>query len=218
MGLAAQYLRVPKSTLSSWAFGQRSHGRVQVKNIIAARHRDLGMLSFNDVVSAHILSALRVRHHVPMQRVRRAIEYVRREMGTKDPLLAANFLTDGADIFIDCYEGMINASQRGQMAIKPVLAAYLERIEYDDRGVARLFPFIRRHDAVTPDALVGEPKFVVMDPLVSFGRPILAGTNIRTSVIAERYMAGESIAALAGDYHRPLEEIEEAIRCESVAA
>ena len=60
----------------------------------------------------------------------------------------------------------------------------------------------------------GEPRLVVIDPLVSFGRPVLAGTGIPTAIIAERYKAGESIDELANDYGRQRYEIEESIRCE----
>ena len=55
---------------------------------------------------------------------------------------------------------------------------------------------------------------VVIDPYVSFGRPVLVGTGIPTAVIAARYKAGESVDDLADDYGRSREEIEEAIRCE----
>jgi uncharacterized protein (DUF433 family) len=57
-------------------------------------------------------------------------------------------------------------------------------------------------------------KVVVVDPRVSFGCPVLAGTGIATDVIAKRYKAGDSIAELADDYDRSQSEIEEAIRCE----
>jgi uncharacterized protein (DUF433 family) len=53
-----------------------------------------------------------------------------------------------------------------------------------------------------------------MDPYVSFGRPVLAGTGITTAIIAERYKAGESIEELARDYDRVPHDIQEAIRCE----
>ena len=55
---------------------------------------------------------------------------------------------------------------------------------------------------------------MVIDPNVSFGRPVLAGTGIPTAVIAERFNAGETIAELIEDYNRTPTEIEEAIRCE----
>jgi uncharacterized protein (DUF433 family) len=42
----------------------------------------------------------------------------------------------------------------------------------------------------------------------------LAGTGIATTVIAQRYKAGESIEELAEDYGRSTSEIQEAIRSE----
>ncbi len=82
------------------------------------------------------------------------------------------------------------------------------RIERDPHGLPiRLYPFTRPGD-------LDQPRAVVIDPRVSFGRPVLAGTGIATAVIAERYKAGESTAELAQDYGREQAEIEEAIRCE----
>jgi uncharacterized protein (DUF433 family) len=56
--------------------------------------------------------------------------------------------------------------------------------------------------------------FVVIDPYVSFGRPVLTRSGLPTVVIAERYKAGESVDELADDYDRERLEIEEAIPCE----
>ena len=95
------------------------------------------------------------------------------------------------------------------MAIQEVLLAHLHRIDRDFKGIpVRLYPFTRKRD------LRVEPKTIVIDPQVSFGRPVLAGTGIPTAVIAERYIAGESVDDLADDYGRRRLEIEEAIRCE----
>ncbi len=73
--------------------------------------------------------------------------------------------------------------------------------------MAHLYPFTRRQRE-------DEPKVVEIDARISFGRPVLVGTGIPTAVIAERHKGGETIAELAGDYHRSATEIEEAIRCE----
>jgi len=92
--------------------------------------------------------------------------------------------------------------------MRQLLEAYLKRIERDPRGVPiRLFPFTRKRDSE-------EPRAIVIDPRVSFGRPVLAGTGIRTATVAERYKAGESIDQLAADYECQPLEIEEAVRCE----
>jgi len=55
---------------------------------------------------------------------------------------------------------------------------------------------------------------VTMDPRVEFGRPVLKSSAVPTSVIADRYKAGESIAELAEDYGEEPLNIEEAFRCE----
>ena len=55
---------------------------------------------------------------------------------------------------------------------------------------------------------------MVIDPFVSFGRPVLAGTGIVTAVLAERFKAGESVEELAKDYGRTALDIQEALRCE----
>ncbi len=106
------------------------------------------------------------------------------------------------------YSQLINISQDGRLAIRSLLEAHLRRIERGPSGIpVRLFPLTRKraHD---------EPRAVVIDPRVSFGRPVLVGTGIATAVIAERYKAGESVEELAEDYGRQRLEIEEAIRCE----
>ena len=92
--------------------------------------------------------------------------------------------------------------------MRNLLEAHLRRIERDEAGFAvRLFPFTRKRQ-------LEEPRVVVIDPYVSFGRPVLVGTGIPTAVIAERYKAGESVDQLGNDYGRERDEIEEAIRCE----
>ena len=87
----------------------------------------------------------------------------------------------------------------------------MERIEPLDNGLFRFFPFVERRSST-------EPKMIMINPAVSFGRPVIAGTGIPTAVIASRFHARESISDLAEEYGRTDQEIEEAIRWESRAA
>jgi len=92
--------------------------------------------------------------------------------------------------------------------MREILEGYLKRIERNDAGRAvRLYPFTRRRK-------MDEPRAVVIDPSIAFGRPVLVGTGVPTASIAERYKAGESLSQLANHWGRTSEEIEEAIRCE----
>jgi len=209
---AARYLSLPERTLRSWVFGQPDH----FQRVIVAADEDARLLSFTNLVEAHVLSSLRGKHQIPLPRVRRAIKYLMQSTGAKRPLAEIPLMTDGAEIFVDAYRGRaISASSEGQYSLMEVVSAYLQRIERDPAaGLTRLYPMTRKREL--PSASVSEqPKVVVIDPRISFGRPILARSNIRTSLIAERWQAGESVEDLAQDYGRPSFEIQEAIRCET---
>jgi uncharacterized protein (DUF433 family) len=96
--------------------------------------------------------------------------------------------------------------------MKEMLAAHLRRVEHDASGLAvRLYPFTRKRE-------MDEPKVIVIDPWVSFGRPTITGTGIPTAIVAERYKAGESVAELAHDYGCQRGYVEEAVRCELAIA
>jgi uncharacterized protein (DUF433 family) len=170
-------------------------------------------LSFVNLVEAHVLDAIRRTHGIALPNVRKAIQFVERKLGSRYPLAEKTFETDGIDLFVQEYGQLINVSRELQLAMKTVLEAYLQRIERDASGLAiRFYPFTR--DRMPSLAVGKEPRSVVIDPRVSYGRPVLVGTGIPTSILAERYKAGDSIKALADDYDVPTDEIEEAIRCE----
>jgi uncharacterized protein (DUF433 family) len=133
---------------------------------------------------------------------------LREQFGSEHPLAEERFATDGLDVFVQKYGQLINASRVGQLGMKELLETYLKRVERDAKGVAsRLYPFTRKR---APE----EPRSVVIDPFISFGKPVLAGTGIPTAIVAERYKAGESVGQLSADYGRSDLDIEEAIRCE----
>ena len=208
---AAHYLRTPEATLRSWVVG-RSYpteaGPKIFRPIIVLADKQDHLLSFMNLVEAHVLDAIRRKHDIPLGKVRRALDYLRSKFPSKHPLADQRFETDSLNLFVEKYGRLINISQDGQLAIRNLLEAHLRRIERDEAGLAvRLFPFTRKRQ---PE----EPKVVVIDPYISFGRPVLVGTGIATAIIAERYKAGESVDQLAEDYDRQRLEIEEAIRCE----
>ena len=210
----AHYLQIPPSTLRSWVKG-RSYpteaGPKRFAPLIALpeiTNGDPPLLSFINVVEVHVLDAWRREHRIAMQKVREALTYLEQRFPSKHPLADQKFATDGVDLFIEKYGQLINISQQGQLAMSSILRVYLSRIERDTAGVpVKLYLFTRTRSA-------DEPKVIAMDPYVSFGRPVLAGTGITTAIIAERYKAGESIEELANDYECLPRDIQEAIRCE----
>ena len=208
---AAHYLRIPPATIRDWVSGRyypTQLGKKFSKPIIHLPDPHLKSLSFMNLVEVHVLDAIRRKYNIPLDKVRIALNYLSRQFPSRHPLADREFETDGLNLFIQRFGQLITISQDGQLAMLDLLKAHLHRIERDTLGVpVKLYPFTRKREPQ-------EPKAVVIDPQVSFGRPVLAGTGIPTAVIAERYKAGESMDALAEDYGRARLEIEEAIRCE----
>jgi uncharacterized protein (DUF433 family) len=204
VGEAAHYLGVPKSTMRAWFAGQGAFRAV----IKPADNRSLA-LSFSNLVEAYVLTAIRRKHNVPLPTIRRGLDFLVRKLDAKRPLIEQQFATNGVDLFVDHLGTVINISKDGQVEMAELIRAYLERIDRDAKGLPiKLYLFIRTQ------APREQPKSVVIDPRVSFGRPVLAGTGIPTAVLAEQFKAGDSVPRLAKEYGADEEAVWDAIRCE----
>lgn len=195
----SRYARVKPATLRSWT--QNGGARV----IIPADVSGIAPFSFINLIELYILEALRHNYHVPLQRIRRAVEWLHQKYGFANPLAARNLETNGYDLFIRELGIPINASRKGQGGFPEVLARYLQRIERDAGQIpTRFYPY-------TYDRA---PKIIVMDPAVAYGRPVVVGTRITSQMIFDRYSGGESLNDIAVDYDLDISRVEEALRCE----
>jgi len=212
IGDAAHFLKLPYATARSWVVGYNyriTEGPRRFYPVIEIPNDKSGFLSFRNVVELHVLSAIRRQHKVRLKEVRTAVAYLKEKFTSRHPLADQQMSTNGTDLFVEKYGQLINASQSGQLAMREVLAEYLDRIERSADGVPlRLYPFSGRP----------ESKAVVIDPEIRFGKPCVSGSGIPTVLIADRFYAGETISDLAKDYGRKAIEIEEAIRFEQAAA
>lgn len=205
---AARYLHIPYPTLRDWV---RGFPRSKQKAIIHLPDKTNNLLSFINLVEIHVLDAIRRDHGISFPKIRKALSFLEKHYPSEHPLADNSFATDGLHLFIEEYGRLINISKDGQEVMRTVLEAYLDRIQRDKHGIPiRLFPFVKKKS-------VGEPKRIIIDPSVSFGRPVLAGTGIPTAVIYERFVAGDSTPDLATDYDVDQNKVEDAIRCEQQA-
>jgi uncharacterized protein (DUF433 family) len=211
---SAHWLQIPQPTLRSWIRGRyypTSAGRAKFEPVVLLKDPNLPLLSFINLVEAHILDAIRYRHNIPLKNVRSAISYLRQHSKSEHPLAEYWFQIKGLDLLIEESGLLVNATKKGQLEMREVISAYLERVERDPQGAAaRLYPYLSRH----PEGVGKQPKLVLIDPRISFGKPILVGVGVPTAVIADRYSAGESIRELAKDYGCEASEIEKAIQYE----
>ena len=216
---AAHYLHIPVATLRTWVRGryyQTLQGRKFSEPVIKLPDADHYLLSFFNLVEAHVLGAIRRQYRVSFPKVRNALSYLKQNNPSKHPFADQRFETDGLDLFLEHFEQLVNISSEGQLNMRDMLKPYLQRIERDVSGFAiKLYLFTRRDLSLDKDGKAETaPKIVVVDPRFAFGRPVLVGTSIPTKVIYQRFEAGDSVDLLAEDYGRNPLEIEEAIRCE----
>jgi uncharacterized protein (DUF433 family) len=204
---AAHYLLVPRATLRSWVAGM-SYRSGFFKPVIEPAAKSPVTLSFINLIEAHVLAAIRRKHRADMRAVRRATDFLKKEFGSPHPLADHKFETNGVDLFVEQFGQLLSVSQGGQLAVRELLKAHLRRIDRDDKGFPlRLYPFTRVDETE-------QPKNIVIDPFISFGKAVITGTGVSTDIVAERFKAGESADELANDYGCRREKIEEAIRCE----
>lgn len=198
---AAVYLKIPYQTLRYWLTGFKAR-----PPIILPVETEPVRLSFMNLLECHALAGMRKIYNLKVPRVRRALANVSEAYQQPHPLVTEVFLTDRKDLFIERVGKIINVSRHGQMDLN-FFQMHLERVVVDSNGLFRFFPFV-----VQPAPT--EPKMIEINPMIGFGKPVIAGTGISTAIIASRFSARESISALAAEYECSPQQIEEAIRWE----
>jgi len=208
---AARCIGANPATLRTWFKGRSYPIRGGVRrspNLLVAAAPDA--LSFQNLVQAHVVQGIRKHYHIPMRHVRRALAYLHECMGSLDLLASNKFYHDGEHLLLKIQDQLISLSERGQAVSEPILQQYLHRISYGKDGLAsRLYPFLQTANSFY------EPHHIMIDPTVAFGKPCLKRLGVKTEIIADRFLAGETIEDLTADYGAKPEEIQEAIRWSS---
>lgn len=207
---AARILGLPLATLKAWSFGQASGGGRRSQPVIKPADKTAKLLSFANLCELHVLSAIRRNHKIPLPKVRASLDYVREKLGSDRPLLDRDFKTNGIDLFVRQASKLLNVTKQGQEALRGEFEMALARIERDKQGTPiRLFPFSRSSGMAS-----AQPRTVVIDPRLAFGRPVISKVAVPTGIIVDRFRAGDSLAEMASDYGVAEEDIEEALRFE----
>jgi uncharacterized protein (DUF433 family) len=219
---AAGYLRIPISTLYTWVDGGRKRSGGKSDLVLQFVDPVSHHLSFYDLVEAHILRAA-VDKNVPLGQLRRGLKYLREKHPENPrPLLTYTFKTDGKHLLVGGMlgskakdrEALVNASIHGQLEMTTVLDVRSLLESFDE-----YFNLVGRDRLKNPDTIFpkGGNKIVSITSGVYSGRPVIEGTRIPTSVVLQRFEAGEDVKALAKDYRISKEKIEAAIQYERAA-
>ena len=202
VSMAARYLGLHRTTLSTW-----------LRDSSLVHSPGPSQMSFMSLVEAHVLSSFRQQYRLSMQKIRQAVDELqdRWPEAGEYPLATELFLTDGKFLFIEKLGGLFNLNQGSQAQIRKVLEIYLERIDHDGIGPIRLFPFTVSPARNKRRAL---KKPIVINPYISFGRPVSTQAGIATEVLYDRFLAGETARELAEDYDISPPHVEEIVRYE----
>ena len=213
MAEAARYLKLPDATLRSWVVGRAypKGGTVATFHpLIKLARKQPALLSFYNLIEAHVLRSLRTEHGVAIREVRKAIKYAERELNIERLLLNKALSTHAGQVFLDQYGKLISLTASGQLALRIMFEEHLKRVEWDNwQFPVRLYPY------VSAEPTSARP--IAIDPSIAFGRPIVLRMGVSTGAIAGRIDAGETVADLAEDYDLKPEEIEEAVLYERAA-
>lgn len=211
---AARYLKLPTATLRSWVAGRpypKTDGVARFQPLIHPPKRQPPIMSFWNLIEAHVLRSLRTDHGVSIKALRQALSYAEHSLKIQRLLLRKELRTDAGKVFLDRYGELIDLSASGQLAMRQLLEEHLKRVEWDEwQFPVRLYPFL------SVEATSVE-KPIAIDPKIAFGRPVVIRVGVSTAAIVERIDARETVEELAADYGLSTSEVEQAVIFERAA-
>jgi len=202
-----------KRWLQGYAFAYRTKTEPQVRHskkppvVPGTQHRESNYASFLDVIDLLLVKKLLV-DGISLQHARIVIDEAKDFLDTRH-LGYETFFTLGGRVFLEIDSSSIMAlSAGGQMALERFIRELGHQIEFDERTklAIRWYP-------LHPD------RRVVVDPSVSFGRPVIAGRRVTTSNIYDFFVSEKRQVRVLCDWmDLDQEEVEAAVKLEEQLA
>ncbi|MGW4285841.1 hypothetical protein ACWEIK_02785 [Streptomyces sp. NPDC004673] len=213
---AARYLRTSSTTFRSWARGYHNHFPDRPDVIGDPLITSLGnprtgaSVPFIGLAEGMFLSALRAAH-VPMQKIRPALELVRDQLGVEHALASRRLYTDGAELLYEVSDHLdgeerieprkVIVLRNGQYVFREIVERYMKQISYDSDGVAGY-----ANRVLLPGWEVAE---IVVKPDVNFGQPYFAHNGTPLSLIEDALTQGVPYEEAAATQGLPEDQVAE---------
>ena len=113
---ASRYLKLPAATLRSWVVGRpypKADGVGHSRPLIHPPKKQPLLLTFWNLIEAHVLRSLRTEHAVSIKAVRQALTYAERSEQIDRVLLRKNLRTNAGKLFLEKYGELIDLSASG---------------------------------------------------------------------------------------------------------
>lgn len=201
---AARLLGVPLSRLRVWVRGansgddseDRRHPAGAFETFSEGRDRYFNFLTLIELFTIAQLRA----HGVRMKTLRESRAELSKRFETAHPLALRGLLTDGQKLLKELGDDLLlELGTGGQTALQKLVEPFCHRLDFDSttKLAARFYP-------------AGRDASVIVDPLHSFGRPVIAGTNITTEALGCLIRGGEKIEDVAADFQLEPIQVEQA--------
>jgi uncharacterized protein (DUF433 family) len=200
---AARFTQTNPGTVAYWHYGRGT----RVGPALRGKRR-YAPLSYLQLVEVAFVAPFRQRG-VPLQRIRKARDYVAKVFGAEFPFAQYEFKTEGLHILMDAasvdpeFEDLIVADEAGQMAWERIVLERFDQFDYEEDLALRWHPR-------------GRNIPIIIDPRISFGAPILERTGTPTWVIRGRFEAGETAEEIEADFGVPQDDLQYALEFEDV--
>lgn len=179
------------STVQRWVTGYSVDGRVRRPLVESARPGRGFTVPFVGLAEVFVLNAFR-KAGLPMQRIRPAVDILKKKIGLEHALANNQLLTDGAEILLDTHDPddrRLIVVRNGNAVFNEVVSDYLRSISFGDFGYA------------TSLLLPQYPQLRVrVDPQLNGGRPTLVERGVAVDDVLSRVRAGEEPQLVADDY------------------
>jgi uncharacterized protein (DUF433 family) len=204
---AAELLGLRPDRLRAWLDGYERAG-TRYEPVIRPESTGDDIVTWGEFVELGYLREYR-RKNVPLQRLRPVIDELRIAFGTPYPLATAKPYVYDKDLVLEVQERtdiplpiaiVVRSGQ--EIMMTPETTRFFKKVDFDvgaSRDAIRLRP-------------LGDVSPVVIDPMVGFGRPTVAG--VATERLWELYDAGEQLDEIAEGYELDLDAVRAAVAYE----
>lgn len=200
---AAFYARVPTVTIQRWLYGNRMGERVFRPESADPSSK---CVTFLDFVQSLAVRNLRLRHKIPLLKIREAIARAESEYGLTYPFARRHTTyLFGSEIFVvpPDHEAPVQVSGRAakQMLMRKVVEVYLRDLSFDGQGLAEAY-----------EAFEWNGGSVRMNPQHRFGEPLIDSCGYTARSLWEGVQTEGSIESAAEAFGVDAKDVELAFR------
>jgi uncharacterized protein (DUF433 family) len=182
---AARYIKESPQLIASWHYRETSTG-------VLLPNKERGKpLSYLQLIEVAVVAAFR-KLGLPLQRIRKARNYLAQRFNSEHPFADYKFKTEGYHVLLDLQQveedenfELIVADRSGQLAWGKVMEDRLLEFDYE-------------YELALKWHLAGRQSQVIIDPRIAFGAPNVSG--IPTWILKGRYNAGETVTDVIEDF------------------